>query len=273
MQKNIIGKLWLAVFMVPILTGCTFQVRLVTTPTPDIFSTGVANLGSAAPLAATMSPGFTPSAAPQPTQPSTQAGQVAMDPGATDASMEGYVNQDGRVTYQVSAKAGQFMIVTFNSAHSNLYLEIQAPDGRMLAQAASHLTVWEGFLPAGGDYRVSVVAKGGPENFNLNIMIPVQVKFELGAVSAALKGQIGSRRVNTYLFRALKDQTMTVTVDTPNKDVFLSIYGLQDGQPLLRSAAESTQTVVKLPSTQDYVIDLVSGGDHRESYSVTFFVK
>lgn len=277
MQRSFMVKIGVAFFIGISLAACTFEVRLVSTPAPDIFSTGMPTPPRETPATATASPEVVATVVPQPTpEPlptSASGGPVEMNTGSTDASMDGSVPKDGRVNYLVGAKAGQFMIVKVTAAHPTVYLEIQAPDGSVLAQAASNLTAWQGILPAAGDYRISVVAQGGPENYNLNIVIPVQVKFDPGAVSIELKGQIGSRRVNAYLLRALKDQNMMAVVNTPKNDVYLAIYGIEDGQPLVRSEAGSTYALVKLPATQDYRIDLVSVGDTPENYSVTFFVK
>jgi hypothetical protein len=276
MQRSSIVKIGMALFVVISLAACTFEVRLVSTPTPDIFSTGVPTPLRETPSSAASPEGIAtvvPQPTPEPLPIFASGGPVEMDSGSTDASMDGSVPKDGRVNYLVGAKAGQFMIVKLTSAHPSLHLEIQSPDGRLLAQAASNLTAWQGVLPAAGDYRISVVAQGGPENFNLNIVIPVQVKFDPGAVSAELKGQVGAHRVNTYLLRALKDQNMMAVVNTPKNDVFLTIYGIEDGQLLVRSEAGATHAVVKLPATQDYMIDLVSAGDTPENYTVTFFVK
>jgi hypothetical protein len=164
------------------------------------------------------------------------------------------------------------MMVNLASASQTISLEIKAPGGTVLAAASENRSYWQGTLPSSGDYRVSVVSSSGTANFSMSITIPARVTFDQGAISAVLDGKISSHLNNTYLLRALKGQTMTVTVTSPGKDIFLTIYGLQDGNPYVRSVSGQTQATIKLPSTQDYVIELVPSVN-AESYTVKFVVQ
>ena len=106
----------------------------------------------------------------------------------------------------------------------------------------------------------------------MNVTIPVRVTFKTGAVSATVDGRVGPQQINTYLLRALKDQTMTVTITSSKNNILLTIYGLEDGTPYVRSVMGLTTFTFKLPSSQDYVIQCVSTSDSAENYTVTFTV-
>jgi hypothetical protein len=287
--------LLLASSILLLMTACgVLQVGILPSPTApaQTTSTSSAPLETAAPPVLPTDTAEIPTATLAPTsEPATQTPQqvspsplpasqttplstpVEMAPGATSVSLDSSVANRGRSNYQVNAQAGQFLLAMLTSPNSNLFLQIQAPDGTVLVPSSQELNFWQGTLPQSGNYIVSVISTRGDANFNLIITIPVRVTFKSGAVSAALDGQVAARETNTYLLRALKGQTMTVTVDSPDKDIFLTIYGLEDGTPYVRSATGQTQSSFKLPSTQDYVIQLVSTSDAPESYTVTFHVK
>jgi hypothetical protein len=204
--------------------------------------------------------------------PAPQATRLSFPTGATNVDVQGNVAQGETTSYLVNAVAKQYMMVMLSSANQALVLQIQSPDGAKLASASQKLTYWQGTLPLSGDYLISVVSKGGAGNFNLNITIPVRVSFATGAVSATMNGLVGPQQINTYLLRALQGQTMTVTINSPQNNIFLTIYGLEDGNPYVRSAMGLFTYTFKLPATQDYVIQCVSTSNAAENYTVTFTV-
>jgi len=206
-------------------------------------------------------------------QTTPQATSLGMAAGATSVSAGGSLSQNGRASYRVQAASGQYMMLGLSSNSSDLYLDVKAPDGSSLLSASQKKTSWQGSLPASGAYVVSAVANGAGGNFSLNVTIPERVTFQQGATKASLKGQVGAQDINTYLLRALKGQNMSVTVKAPGDDIYLTIYGLDDGQPYVRSMMAQTSYSFDLPSTQDYVIQLVSNHSSSETYSVDFVVK
>ena len=65
---------------------------------------------------------------------------------------------------------------------------------------------------------------------------------------------------------------MTVTITSPRGDVLLEIYGISDGQPLVRVPMGVSKWTGKLPGTQDYAIKAVSVGSATE-YKIVFTVR
>ncbi len=204
---------------------------------------------------------------------SVQGTRLSMITGRTAVSVDGHVGKKGRMTYLVGASAGQTMMVTIDTGNKPLYLEIQAPDGTILLSASDQSDTWQGSLPQDGDYLVSVVTTGDATDFTLNITIPVRITFQSGAVSASTTGVVGPDEVISYLLKAAKGQSMTVTITSPNDDIYLNIYGLQDGKTYVRLAKDLTTASFDLPSNQDYVVQAVSTGDKTENYTINFKVK
>lgn len=200
-----------------------------------------------------------------------QGERVTMETGRTAVIVDGHVNKNGREIFIVNALAKQYMMVTLNTPNKPIYLEIQAPDGSSLSEGEP--TSWQGTLPEDGDYLVSVVTTGAATDFGFTVTIPVRVVFSSGATSASEDGTVGPDEVLTFLLRASKNQTMQVDITSPHDDVFLTIYGLEDGTPYVRSATGQTSYSFKLPSTQDYVIECVSTGNTTEKITVDFVVK
>ena len=196
--------------------------------------------------------------------------RLAMGAGRTVVYVDSSVAAGGTKNYVVGAAAGQFMMTNISSANQTLYVQVKAPDGSTLVSAAAKKNFWQGTLPLKGDYVVSEVASGSAGDFDLGVTIPARVVFASGAVSATMNATIGASGVTTFLMRALKDQTLSVKITSTVGDVFLTIYGLEDGQPYIRSVTAQTSYSFKLPATQDYVIQCVNTGTKSEDLIVTF---
>jgi hypothetical protein len=202
-----------------------------------------------------------------------QGKRVSMAAGRTSVSVDGHVEKKGQTTFLVGASAGQFMMAMINTVNKPLYLEVRSPGGTILVSASDQKDSWQGTLREDGDYLVSIHTTGDATDFNMSITIPVRITFQSGAYGASADGVVGPQEVTTYLLLAMKNQTMKVNIDSHKGDIFLSIYGLQDGQPYVRSALGLTTYSFKLPATQDYVIQAVSTGSTTENYTIDFKVK
>jgi hypothetical protein len=201
---------------------------------------------------------------------SVAATRLSMKTGRTMVSVDGNVAKKSRKIYLAGARSGQTMIVALDAGSNPVYLEIQAPDGTILLSASDQDDSWQGTLPLNGDYLVSVVNTGNASDFTMSITIPVRITFQSGAISASTTGVVGADEVASYLLKALKGQTMTVTITSPNDDIFINIYGLQDGKTYIRSSKELMTASFDLPSTQDYVVQAVSTGDKTENFTIKF---
>jgi hypothetical protein len=205
----------------------------------------------------------------------TSAGptRISMAAGKTVASVDGALSAGGSAVYLANAQANQYLMANLSSTNQDLVLKITAPDGSLLLSSADKHQTWQGALPQSGDYSLTVIANGAGASYGLSVVIPARVTFKAGAISASLSGYVGASEVTTYLLRAMQGQTLSVSIAAPQKDVFLTIYGLDDGQPYVRSVTGSTSASFSLPSSQDYVIEAVSTGKAAENYTITFTAK
>jgi hypothetical protein len=148
-----------------------------------------------------------------------------------------------------------------------------AKNGQVLLDGSQKLTSWQTMLTETQDYLIRVYAGASAENFTLNVITPARITFAPGAVSATEVGTTPGGLVVSYILRASINQQMDITLDAPNMSALLSVYGYQDGQPYLRSAAGSQTFSMKLPATQDYVIQVVPNAGQVANYSLNITVK
>jgi len=199
--------------------------------------------------------------------------RISFDAGATASDVTGSLPPAGATWYVIGALQGQTMILSLSSANDNTTLEVTDPSGNSLGRPTRPDTAWSGVLPASGDYLVKVFTEGAsPSNFDLSVTIPQRIVFETGGISSTVDGSVGANHITNYLARASAGQTMTVTLSAPANSAAITVYGLQDGQPLVRAASGATSWSGKLPATQDYMIDVVSSGS-RADYSLKITIK
>jgi len=222
-------------------------------------------------------PAVQPSATPKPPAtsapaPVTGARVLAFAAGATSGDVSGHLQSGGQASYYFGAGAGQILRAATYSKNDNVYMKISGADGSTLVRASDQFTNFQSKLSRTQAYYVTVFAGGGASDYTLQIILPFNIVFSPGAISASLDGYLASSQPNFYLLRALKGQTMTDTITSSHGDVFLTVYGITDGQPLVRSAMGQTDWSGKLPLTQDYMIEAVNTGG-ATSYTLKTVVK
>jgi len=245
---------------------------LIGVPSGNSPLSAVINVQAIAPPTSVPPPtSVSPTAQPSPAQPITFA------PGATEAEAQGQISANGIATFSVNAQAGQMMELTLSSNSQSARIAVLAPSGAPLPPQRGNPegTYWQNTLPASGDYFIQVLAGNAAPvaNFSLNVTIPVRVQFAPGAISAQVQGTTSNSRVVTYLLKANGGQTMTVNLTAPPNSAGITIYGLQDGQPLIRSQSGATSWTGQLPMTQDYVIQVVPFGNGTVNYTLDVMVQ
>jgi hypothetical protein len=212
-----------------------------------------------------------PTLAPPTPYPTPRPGvvrRISFQTGATQGVVEGVIAAGAEVRYRVRASAQQLLMADLYSPRDDLYMSIRGEtDGRTLLSADGRAMAFRGPLPRTQDYLIAIYGGLAETQYTLSVVIPRRISFRSGATSARLQGNVGAHTTVTYLARARADQTMTVTITALTDDVLLTIYGLDDGQPLVRAASGATSWSGTLPATQDYVI-MVVGTDAARRYTL-----
>lgn len=198
---------------------------------------------------------------PPPPPPPPPANRISFASGATSAIVEGSLKKGASIDYALRASAGQTMLVTVYSADNNVFLGVAGvSDGIPMLRTSAGQTQFRSTLPATQDYRLTLAAPYAKANYSLQVIIPARIKFQRGDISASLEGKVIAGNVNSYLIRALGGQTMSVVITSPHNDVLLTIYGFDDGIPLVRYVSGGWEWTGVLHATQDYMIEAVSVG-------------
>jgi hypothetical protein len=260
----------------PLLRGdmrqMSAQVVLLATQDYDIktISTGGATTFT---LQVIIPPLATPPLPPAtPVTPQVKRIEFASD--ATSAMEQGTLAAEGIDEYVLRALAGQWLMAMVSSPDDSVVLQMWGSnDGQPLVRSDMRQTFWQGTLPATQDYGVKAVSTAAETSYILLIIIPERVQFAPGAISATDQGSLAPHETHEYLLRALQGQTMTVTILSPSDLVLLEIYGIDDGQPLVRVPMGQTTWTGALANTQDYDIKAVSVTDVTTTYSIEFIVQ
>jgi len=99
--------------------------------------------------------------------------QIVFETGATSATLQGSVAENGASTYLLYALEGQTMTVEVTASGGRVGLTIVSPEGSPLVRSLMGETRWSDPLRESGEYTIMVVwLEGGPSTYTLKITIP-----------------------------------------------------------------------------------------------------
>jgi hypothetical protein len=186
---------------------------------------------------------------------------------------QGNIQPGQTVDYILGAAANQPIILLLDSTNQDATLSVSEVNGTVLLDAAKKFNTWQALLPDSNDYTVRVIGGATVENFTLTIKIAHRINFASGAVTATVNGSTVSGYVATYAIYCKSGQTMTLALNAPANSAHVDVFGLAYGQLLLKESANATTWVGSLPSTQDYIIEVVPNAGQVLSYSLTVTVR
>ncbi len=263
-------NIWISALVVFILTvACVGSaVPSTSTPSPNDVATVVAatmqaitpqNTPTSIPATTADSPTAVPPTlpvvAPSPVLPN--ATRINFLTGATAGVVSAPIQPGQTQYYVLRAMQGQPMIVNVGSLNNDVTLSINTQGGTSLLSASTKQTTWQGRLPTTEDYYFGIYGGATTENFTLSVQIPSRIQIAQGADKAILTGQTSGGYNVDYVAFAAQDQIMSLEVSSQANNAVLAVWGFADGQPYLRYVTEQTSFSMKLPSTQDYIIEVV----------------
>ena len=210
-----------------------------------------------------------PIASPLPTSQPPVGTQIVFPTGATYGVVEGTIQAGQNLPYYLKAAKGQPMIVFVSSANNDVTMSITAQDGTVLLPASQKTSNWQGILPGTQTYYFKLTGGASTEIFHLSVDIPARIQFAAGQNSIVINGKTVNGFIVSYAAYALGGQTFEALLNTSPNDAALTIWGFSDGQPYVRAQAGVTDFSMQLPSTQDYIIDVVPQGGRVIDYSLT----
>lgn len=203
--------------------------------------------------------------------PGTGATRINFAAGATSANVQGAVAARGTNSYVLAASAGQEMEVSIANptASNNVILIVYGADGAVLLSDHAGAAFFRGVLPTTQDYHIDVRSVVDTStDYTLSVIIAQRIAFAPGATSATASATTPVNEMHNFVVRASAGQTLNVSTSAAQGQVILIIFGA-DGDVLISDHAGATSFTGKLPTTQDYRIDVRSVGSVPAVYTLT----
>ena len=188
--------------------------------------------------------------------------------GTTSGIIDDTLPTGGEHAYLLGALQGQVMLAhaiawrdEVSGRTGETTVRVFRPDGTELTSPGGAGPLWTGRLPLSGDYVVRVRASGAPAGYTLAVQIPRRVVVDRENPSASFAGVAPSRAPVDYLSRGDRGRMLDVELRSEDGGTHLHVYGLDDGTQLAGLADLHHRFGGALPSTQDYVISVVPGGE------------
>jgi hypothetical protein len=219
-------------------------------------------------------PQETPTLAPptptfEPTLTSTPpATGIVFSTGATAGVVTGTLQAGQSQSYTLAASQNQPMILLLDSTYGDYYMGVTGPDGSQLLDPANRWNEWQWLLPKTGTYTIRVFASSRGENFTLTAKIAQVVNFGSGSNTITLPGSTVNGYVVSYSFYCTSGQTMSTSLNVPATTAYLDVFGIAAG-PLLSSSTRAATWSGALPSSQDYIVEVIPNNGQVVSYSLT----
>jgi hypothetical protein len=271
--------------LAPLLDDSPPVVLSSVTPTPLPTATvapSATRVPTRAPVpSATPAPSATsvPTATPTPTttsrpatptpSPAPAVERIRFPPGSTQATIEGYLPEDGSATFVMGIAGGQFieMNAAVGTTGQGLRFSLVGADGFVVKPMGdAHI---QAVIPSTQDYTVTLVSDVGATSYRLSVLIPVRIRFAPGAISSTVTGSLEEGGARHYVLRALAGQRLRAAPHTTTGQVGMVISGV-DGQVLLSGRVGEPGGVYDgiLPTTQDYLISVQALGGIGADYTL-----
>jgi hypothetical protein len=217
--------------------------------------------------AAGLVPMVTPGPSRTPAVPTAiTTSSILFAPGATQATVEGYLPANATQRYVMHVAAGQYvaMDAAVGMTGQGLCFSIVGADGTVMKPMGdAHVRV---IVPSAQDYTVELVSDVGTVNYQMSVLIPVRVRFAPGTTSAQVDGSLTADGVRHYVLRAggPADDRCPRHYPRPGKDGHLGRRRSGASERACRSPSGGYDGV--LPLAQDYLIAVQAEGGTGANY-------
>lgn len=212
------------------------------------------------------------SAATQPAAGASGATRVTFTTGATFATVNGNLAANGTARYLVNVAAGQLIDVS-SSSTPQPQITVTGADGKILQNVLKNAVVFRGVAPSTQDYTITLTGGAQAMTYSVEIMIPERITFARGDTAAIMSGSVAADSVHQYVISLEAGQLLDLTLSPTQSGqtgIHTQIYGV-DGDVLQSGMGGGAGFRGTMPSSQDYVIEVVSEGS-AVMYSMTVIV-
>ncbi|MDR3577570.1 MAG: hypothetical protein P4L50_27210 [Anaerolineaceae bacterium] len=237
-------------------TRFPFTTREAQQPTTVVFNTPTpAPLPSDTPIPATATVPVTATPAPG-------VNQIFFSPSVTTIRSSGAVVLGKMMQYQFRAEAGQAILLFINSQYSNVFATVTGiQTGQTLLSAPTGAYFWHGIAPVTQDYLLTAASNSAtPAGYTLDLTLPQLININQGDPANTIKGNLLAGTATDYLIHASAGQVLDVSLASTKYSVGLTLYGLDDNQPLINYLSGTNTWNGLIPVTEDYIIKLNAVG-------------
>ena len=209
----------------------------------------------------------TPGNAYSPSGNPSTGGQLYFLPGETMSVVQGTIQPGQIATYSVQANQYQPLMLVLGSPNGDAVLGVIDPLGNRLLDPANQYTYWQWQLPLTGLYTIQVVGGIEAESFTLTTKVGKLYTYPASGSSLKIYATTVRGLIKSYAFRLSTGISMTVSLNVDPSIAHLDIFGVQTGS-ILNSSDKVTSWTGSIPSTQEYVVEVIPGGT-MSAYTLT----
>ena len=217
--------------------------------------------------------------------PTPAAERIRFSPGATSAQVAGFLPSGASKSYVLGARSGQVMSIESWSNSGPFRYTVTDANGAVLG-SGSQGERWSGTLPHTQDYRIVLQSPADATAAHYGLVITInnatpaptatpvpapaaeRIRFPRGATSVTLTGYVDSYTPARYVLRALRGQTMTVSLNTLyENETTVSVY--DERGYVLGTTSRGQRWSGYLPSTGDYFVEVrAPNGNTSDNFSL-----
>lgn len=165
------------------------------------------------------------------------------------------------------------MLASVASTGNDVTMAIITEGGITLLPASQGSSNWQGILSTTQDYYIQVMGGANEQDYSLWVSIPNRIQFAPGTTSATVNGKTVDGNIASYVVAAQGGQTMNIQLMPEPILAALTVWGFSDGQPYMRSQMGSTTFNMQLPSTQDYIINVVPQAGQEVNFTLSVEIR
>lgn len=250
------------------LSSCNMPIAPNSPGAASPTSTLMVSQGTPAETTATYTATISPTATMTVTPPGMT---IAFSPGATAAVKQGSLSPGQEHSYTLAAAKNQAMILSVDSPLRDVTLAVYEEDGSILLNPSYGWINFQWILPATQIYTIKVIGGSASENYTLTVKVAAQVSVPAGGGPKTFSGSTINGYVFSYAVNCQSNKTLHLTLNVPASSAYLDVIGIATGI-LLDPALHLTSWSGVLPSTQNYIIEIIPVAGQVVDFSLTISV-
>jgi hypothetical protein len=190
---------------------------------------------------------------------------ITLAGGATSSLLRSHIGAGETKAYAVRGTQGQPMLVSLESTDGDASLIVLSQGGTYFLRPGIR-SDWRGTLPEAGTYYLGVYGGANPTEYSLFVQFVDRIRFKEGANAATVSGRAPGGSSVAYSVLGEKGDRLSVTLSGTGRAAFLAVSGFVDGNTYLRALEGKISFALELPTTQDYVLMIVSSSGESVGY-------